>query len=177
MTLFLRTQWDPVRTIAPARAALRAIEPDVAVFDTPTMSQVASDSVRVTKLVLWLLGIFAVVSLGLAAVGIYGVMSYVVRQRSREIGTRIALGARRPDILWLVLRQGVMIAGAGTVIGLGVGLGAARALRSMLYGVTATDPIVLAGAAVLLVITALVACYVPALRAARVDPARTLAEQ
>jgi putative ABC transport system permease protein len=177
MTLFLRTQGDPVRAIAPARAALRAVEPDVAIFDTPTMSQVASDSVRVTRLVLWLLGIFAVVSLGLAAVGIYGVMSYVVRQRSREIGTRIALGARRPDILWLVLRQGVMIAGAGTIIGLGVGLGAARALRSMLYGVTATDPLVLAGAAVLLVVTALVACYVPALRAARVDPARTLAEQ
>jgi predicted permease len=177
MTLFLRTRGDPVRTIAPARAALRAVEPDVAVFDTPTMSQVASDSVRVTRLVLWLLGIFALVSLGLAAVGIYGVMSYVVRQRSREIGTRIALGARRPDILWLVLRQGIVIAGAGTAIGLAVGLGAARALRSMLYGVTATDPIVLAGAAVLLVVTALVACYVPALRAARVDPARTLAEQ
>jgi len=177
MTLFLRTEGDPIRAIAPARAALKAIEPDVAVFDTPTMSLVASVSVRVTKLVLWLLGIFALVSLGLAAVGIYGVMSYVVRQRSREIGTRIALGARRPDILWLVLRQGVMIAGAGTAIGLAVGLGAARALRSMLYGVTATDPIVLAGAAVLLVITALVACYVPALRAARVDPARTLAEQ
>ena len=177
MTLFLRTQADPVRTIAPARAALRAIEPDVAVFDTLTMSQVANDSVRVTKLVLWLLGIFAAVSLGLAAVGIYGVMSYVVRQRSREIGTRIALGAGRPDILWLVLRQGVMIAGAGTLIGLGVGLGAARALRSMLYGVTATDPLVLGGAAVLLVVTALIACYVPALRAARVDPARTLAEQ
>ncbi|HKP30485.1 MAG TPA: ABC transporter permease [Gemmatimonadales bacterium] len=177
MTLFVRTQGDPVRAIAPARAALRAVEPDVAVFDTPTMSQVASDSVRVTKLVLWLLGIFAAVSLGLAAVGIYGVMSYVVRQRAREIGTRIALGAARTDILWLVLRQGVMIAGAGTVIGLGVGLGAARALRSMLYGVSATDPLVLAGAAVLLVMTALVACYVPALRAARVDPARTLAEQ
>jgi ABC-type antimicrobial peptide transport system permease subunit len=104
-------------------------------------------------------------------------MSCVVRQRSREFGTRIALGARRPDILWLVLRQGVMIAGAGAVIGLGVGLGAARALRSMLHGVTATDPLVLGGAAVLLVITALVACSVPALRAARVDPARTLAEQ
>jgi predicted permease len=177
MTLFLRTQGDPDRTIAPARAALRAIEPDVAIFDTPTMSQVASDSVRVTRLVLWLLGTFAAVSLGLAAVGIYGVMSCVVRQRSREFGTRIALGARRPDILWLVLRQGVMIAGAGAVIGLGVGLGATRALRSMLHGVTATDPLVLGGAAVLLVITALVACSVPALRAARVDPARTLAEQ
>jgi predicted lysophospholipase L1 biosynthesis ABC-type transport system permease subunit len=177
MTLFLRTRGDPARTVGPARAALRAIEPDVAVFDTPTMSQVASDSVRVTKLVLWLLGIFAVVSLGLAAVGIYGVMSYVVRQRSREIGTRIALGAGRQDILWLVLRQGAMIAGIGTAIGLAAGLGAARALRSMLYGVSATDPLVLAGAAVLLVITALVACYVPALRAARVDPARTLAEQ
>ena len=76
-----------------------------------------------------------------------------------------------------MLRQGVIIAGVGTVVGFAVGLGAARALRSMLYGVTATDPLVLAGAAVLVVMTALVACYVPALRAARVDPARTLAEQ
>jgi putative ABC transport system permease protein len=176
-TLFIRTKGDPALTLGPARAALREIEPEAGIFGTPTMAEVASDSVRVTKLVLWLLAIFAVVSLGLAAVGIYGVMSYVVRQRSREIGTRIALGARRPDILWLVLRQGVAIAGIGTAVGLAVGLGAARTLRSMLYGVTATDPLVLAGAAVLLVITALVACYVPALRAARVDPARTLAEQ
>src|SRR4029079_15293186 len=126
---------------------------------------------------LWLLGGFAVIALGLAAVGIYGVMSYVVRQRTREIGTRIALGARRPDILWLVLRQGAVNAGVGTVSGLVVGLGAARALQSMLYGVRANDPLVLAGAAAVLVATALVACYVPALRAARVDPARTLAEQ
>jgi putative ABC transport system permease protein len=176
-TIFLRASEDPDKVLGPARAALRELEPEIGVFDTPTMSEVAADSVRVTKLVVWLLGIFAVVSLGLAAVGIYGVMSYVVRQRSREIGTRIALGAARGDILWLVLRQGVVIAGAGTAIGLAVGLGAARTLRSMLYGVTATDPLVLAGAAVLLVGTALVACYVPALRAARVDPARTLAEQ
>jgi len=177
ITLFIRTTGDPSQAVGPVRAALRGVESQVAVLDARTMSEVASESVRVTRLLLWLLGGFAVIALGLAAVGIYGVMSYVVRQRTREIGTRIALGARRPDILWLVLRQGALIAGVGTVSGLVVGLGAARALQSMLYGVRANDPLVLAGAAAVLVATALVACYVPALRAARVDPARTLAEQ
>jgi len=177
ITLFIRTGDDPARAVGPVRAALRGVEPDVAVFGTPTMAQVASDSVRVTRLLLWLLGGFAVIALGLAAVGIYGVMSYVVRQRTREIGTRIALGAARNDIVWMVLRQGAVIAGIGTLAGFAVGLGAARALRSMLYGVQASDPLVLAGAALVLVVTALVACYLPAIRAARVDPARTLAEQ
>ncbi len=177
ITLFVRTGTDPARAAGPVRAVLRGIEPQVAVFGSPTMSEVASESVRVTRLLHWLLGGFAVIALGLAAVGIYGVMSYVVRQRTREIGTRIALGAERGDIVWLVLRQGVVIAAIGTAAGLAVGLGAARALRSMLFGVKATDPLVLAGAALLLVATALVARYVPAIRAARVDPERTLTEQ
>src|SRR6185295_1939949 len=96
--------------------------------DAETLAAIASDSVQVTHLALWLLGIFAAIALTLSAVGIYGVMSYVVRQRTREIGTRLALGATQSDILWLVMRQGVAIAAIGTVLGLSVGLVAARSL-------------------------------------------------
>jgi putative ABC transport system permease protein len=125
---------------------------------------------------LWLLGIFATTALILAAVGIYGVMSYVVRQRTREIGTRIALGATRRDILWLVMREGALIAAGGTIAGLLIGLTATRSLASILYGVSASDPATLSVAAGVLVATIMAACYLPARRAASVDPARTLAE-
>jgi len=101
----------------------------------------------------------------------------VVRQRTREIGTRVALGASRGDIAWLVMRQGVEIAAVGTGIGLAGGLIAARSLGSILYGISASDPITLSLAAAVLVVTTMASCYLPARRAARVDPARTLAEQ
>jgi len=118
-----------------------------------------------------------VTALGLASVGVYSVMSYVVRQRTREIGTRVALGATRGDIAWLVMRQGIRIAAVGTGVGLVAGLIAAQSLRSILFGVSASDPLTLAISAGVLVVTTLAACYLPARRAALVDPARTLAEQ
>ena len=131
---------------------------------------------RTTKLVLWLLGIFAGTALLLAGVGIYGVMSYVVRQRTREIGTRVALGATRGDILWLIMRQGAAIAFAGAVIGVVAGVVAARSLTSILYDVPPWDPVSIAGATLVLIVAVLAACYMPARRAAEVDPVRTLAE-
>jgi putative ABC transport system permease protein len=129
-----------------------------------------------TRLMLWLLGIFAGVAVALAIVGVYGVMSYVVRQRTREIGTRIALGATRRDILWIVMRQGAALAGAGMAIGIAVALGAAQSLAAVLYGVKPADFSTMA-AAVTLGLATLAACYLPARRAARVDPARTLANE
>jgi ABC-type antimicrobial peptide transport system permease subunit len=123
------------------------------------------------------MGVFAVTALVLAAIGIYGVMSYVVRQRTREIGTRIALGATRGHIVWLIMRQGAFIAGVGTSAGLLIGLAAARSLNSILYGVRPSDPATMASATTVLVAAILLACYIPARRAAAVDPARTLAEQ
>jgi predicted permease len=176
-TLFVRTASNPEKTLPAIRAAITRFEPNAVVSDEQTLAHVASESERVTRVVLWLLGAFAVTSLALAAIGIYGVMSYAVRQRTREIGTRIALGATRGNIVWLVLRQGATIAAIGTVVGLATGLGTTRFLASIMYGVKGTDPLTLSAAVVLLVITIMLACYVPARRAASVDPAKTLAEQ
>jgi len=176
-TLFVRTVSSPEKALPAIKAAIARLEPNAFVSDEQTLAHVASESERVTRVVLWLLGVFAVTSLALAAIGIYGVMSYAVRQRTREIGTRIALGATRANIVWLVLRQGAAIAAIGTVVGLATGLGTTRFLSSIMYGVKGTDPLTLGAAVVLLVITIMLACYVPARRAASVDPAKTLAEQ
>ena len=176
-TLFVRMASSPEQALPAIKATILRFEPNALVSDEQTLAHVASESERVTQVVLWLLGVFAVTSLALAAIGIYGVMSYAVRQRAREIGTRIALGATRGNIVWLVLRQGAMIAAIGTVVGLATGLGTTRFLSSIMYGVRGTDPLTLSAAVVLLVITIMLACYVPARRAASVDPAKTLAEQ
>jgi putative ABC transport system permease protein len=121
-----------------------------------------------------MLGVFAAIALALAAVGVYGVMSYVVRQRTREIGTRIALGATRRDIQWLVVRQGGVLALVGLAAGLGAGWIAARSMTTMLHGVSASDPRTLVAAIVVIGATSLVACYLPARRASRLDAAQTL---
>jgi putative ABC transport system permease protein len=174
ITLFVRTEGDPASSVGAMRAAVRGVEPNAVFVSSRTMAEVASESVQTTRLLLRLLAAFAATALLLAAVGIYGVMWYVVGQRAREIGTRIALGAGPRDIIWLVLRQGALIATAGTAAGVLVGLVAARALRSILFGVSATDPVILGSAALLLMAAALAACYLPARRALAVDPARTL---
>jgi putative ABC transport system permease protein len=175
-TLFLRSSGDPELALAPMQRVLRELEPQIAFGTARSMDRVAEESVRVTRLLLWLLGGFALTALLLATVGIYSVMAYVVVQQTREIGTRIALGAKRADILRLVLGQGGRIALLGTGVGLAVGLAASRALGSVLYGVSAADPLILLLAALLLAATTMLACYLPARRAAEVDPARTLVE-
>jgi predicted permease len=176
ITLFFRTAGDPALALGPIQSVLRGIEPNVVTGETRTMAQVTEESVRVTRLLLWLLSVFALTALLLAAVGIYAVMAYVVRQQTREIGTRIALGAVRGDILRLVLGQGARIALVGTGLGIAIGLGAARTLRAVLYGVSPADPLILMMASVILVGTTMLACYLPARRAASVDPAKTLTE-
>jgi predicted lysophospholipase L1 biosynthesis ABC-type transport system permease subunit len=175
--LFLRTAGDPAKAASAVQSAIRSVEPSAVFLETITMAEVARASLQIQNLALWLLGLFAATALALAAVGIYGVMSYTVRQRTREIGTRIALGATSRDIVWMVLRQGAGLAALGAVIGLTTGLLAARALGSLLFGVKPSDPLTLASATVVLIATIMVACYLPARRAARIDPARTLAEQ
>jgi putative ABC transport system permease protein len=175
-TWFVRISGDPARALPDIQAAVRAIEPGAVFIEPRTLAEIAGESMQVIHLALWLFGIFAGIALALAAVGIYGVMSYVIRQRTREIGTRVALGATRGDILWLVMRQGAMIAAAGTAIGLAAGVAAARSLGALLYGTSIADPVTLAGASAALIATIMLACYVPARRAALIDPARTLAD-
>ena len=176
-TLFVRTSSDAVALLAPLQGALREIEPQIVFTESRTMSAVAEQSEGVTRLMLWLLGVFAVSALALAAVGIYGVMSHIVRQRTKEFGIRLALGATRGDILRQVMTYGVGIATVGTAAGLAIGLGSAHALRSVLYGISSSDPATLSIAALVLVATALFACYLPARRAIAVDPARTLVDE
>jgi ABC-type antimicrobial peptide transport system permease subunit len=140
------------------------------IFGALTMDSLISDSVAMRRFSMILLAVFAVVALLLASVGIYGVVSYVVGQRTNEIGIRMALGARQGDILLLILGRGGKLVGLGVAIGLAASLGLTRLMASLLYGVAATDPPTFAGVAVLLTVVALAACYIPARRAGKVDP-------
>ena len=172
--MFIQTTGDPLAALPAVRTALRTLEPAVVVHGARTMEDVASASMAITRLAMRLLAGFAIVALMLAAIGIYGVMAYSVRRRTREIGTRVALGADRAAIVRLVMREGGLITLSGVLIGLAAGLIAARSLSAVLFGVPPADPISLGAAAVVLASTALAACYIPARRAARIDPARTL---
>lgn len=174
MNLFIRTSDDPMVLVPALRGTLREIDDAMIVRQVRLLDDVAAESVQITRLVLWLLGLFAATALALAAVGIYGVMSYAVRQRMRELGTRAALGATPGSLLRLVMGNGARIAAAGTAIGLAASLLAGRALQSLLFSTAPSDPAVLAGAAGLLAVTAMLACYLPARRASRVDPVQTL---
>jgi putative ABC transport system permease protein len=175
-TVFLHTAGDPLAALPAVRTAVRTLEPTVLVQAARTMEDVASASIALTRLAMRLLAGFAIVALLLAAVGIYGVMAYSVRRRTREIGTRVALGADRRAIIRLVMREGGVIIAAGVTVGLAAGLLAARSLSAVLYGVPAADPVSLTAAAGALALAGLAACYLPALRATRINPARTLTE-
>jgi putative ABC transport system permease protein len=174
MSVVLRTATDPDALARAAAAAVAALDPDVPAFDVRTMNERVSASMAQPRFYLLLLGAFAAVALLLAAVGIYGVMSYTVGERRREIGVRIALGACPVEVLALVVRQGMTVAGIGAAVGLAGSLAGARVLRGLLYGVGPTDVTAFAGAVAVLALVALLACYVPARRAARVDPMEAL---
>jgi ABC-type antimicrobial peptide transport system permease subunit len=144
------------------------------IFGAQTMDSLISDSMASRRFSMILLVVFAFLALLLASVGIYGVISYVVSQRGHEIGIRMALGARPGDILRLILSRGGKLAGLGVATGLAAALGLTRLMARLLYGVSATEPLTFAGVAVLLTLVALAACFVPARRAAKVDPMAAL---
>jgi len=170
MTLVLRTAPDPLSMVSAVRAQVAGPTEDQPIFDVASMEQIISDSLTERRFAMLLLIIFATTALVLAAVGIYGVMSYAVSRRTHELGVRMALGAPRREILRLVVREGMAMAAIGTVVGLAAALGLTRFLASLLYGVRPADPGTLGAASFLLGGIALLACYIPAWRATRVDP-------
>ncbi len=170
MTLVISTTVAPTSIMNAVRAAIHSVDANQPVYEVKTMDDVVAESVSSTRFSFWLLGTFAAIALALAAVGIYGVMSYMVTQRTREIGIRMALGARHSAVMQLIVKHGMSLAIAGLAIGTVIALALTRVLASMLYGASATDPATFAGVALLLGIVALVASYVPARRAAAVDP-------
>jgi predicted permease len=176
MVIYLRTSGDPLALVGPARAALRELAPDVPVYDVRTLEDRLADATAYARFSALLLALFAGVALALAAIGVYGVISFGVSQRTREIGVRVALGASRADVTRLVVGQGLGLALAGAALGVAAALAATRVLRSLLYGVAPGDPATFAAIVALLVAAVLVASWLPARRAARVQPAEVLRE-
>jgi len=166
----IRTQGDPLSLAAAARKQVQEIDPDQPVAAVRTMESWVDSAVATPRYRTILLGLFAAIALALACTGIYGVMSYSVAQRTHEIGVRMALGARQMDVLKLVVRQGMSLVLIGVAVGLLGAVALTRLMTSVLFNVTAKDPMTFVAVALLLALVALVACYIPALRATKVDP-------
>ena len=172
LTLVVRTTGDPRGAVNPVRTEVQEIDHDLAAYSVSSMQQVINDtpSTFLRRYPALLMAVFASVALILAATGIYGVISFTVTQRRQEIGIRIALGARAIDVLRLIVQQGMTIALIGIVIGLAASFALTRLLKTLLFNVSATDPLTFAGVAAMLLIVALLACYLPARRATKVEP-------
>ncbi len=170
VAVVLRTQGDPAAIMGPVRTAVDEIDSREIVYGVQTMDDVLAGSLAARRLSMILLAAFAALALVLSCVGIYGVISYLVGQRTHEIGVRMALGAQHGDVMRLVLGQGAKMALLGVAIGIAGALGLTRLMANQLFGVTAHDPLTFAGVAILLTLVALLACYLPARRAVRVDP-------
>ena len=170
MTLMVRTPADPTALAGMLRSAISNVDSKLTVYNVRTLDQVVSDSVAGPRFVTLLLGLFAGLALALAAIGIYGVISYSVAQRTQEIGVRMALGAEAGSVLRLVMRQGLLLAVVGIGVGMAAAAAATRALSSLLYEVSRTDPLTFGSVIVFLVVVAMLASYLPARRASRIDP-------
>ena len=177
MTILVRTRNDPATLVSALRNAVQTIDPTQPVTNIRTLDQIISDSIAQSRLNMLLMGLFGGLALILAAVGIYGLLSYAVTERTREIGTRMALGAQVLDVLRLVLKQGMTLALIGEVIGLVGAFALTRVIRGLLFGVAPTDAMTFIAVAAVLTSVALLACYFPARRAAKVDPLVALRHQ
>ena len=175
--LVLRTTVEPMSLAGAVRNAIWSVDKDQTVANIDTMDHIVAEAVARQRFSMVLLGVFAVLALLLASVGIYGVMSYSVAQRTREIGIRMALGARRADVLQMTVQQGLKLVGAGMVLGLAAAFLLTRVMATLLYGISATDPITFIGISMVLLAVAILASYIPALRATRVDPIVALRAQ
>jgi putative ABC transport system permease protein len=175
ITLVVRTRTEPAAMLGAVRRAIISVDAEQALSNVATMDQVLSDSIALRRFTMVLLAIFAALALLLAAVGIYGVLAQSVAQRTHEIGIRMALGAQTRDVLQLIVRQGMSLTVLGIVIGLAGAFALTRLLASLLFGVGATDPATFLWIPVLLAAVSFFACYLPARRAARLDPIKALA--
>src|SRR5262249_40167854 len=171
MSLAVRTtEGNPLALGARVRAAILSVDRNQPVFYVRTLGQIVADSIAPRRFALLLFSVFAVVALLLAAAGIYGVMAYSVTERTHEIGIRIALGAQTGDVVKLVLRQGLTLTCCGIALGTLAAMGLTRLLKNLLFDISATDPLTFGCVAAVLVVIALLACYLPARRAAHLDP-------
>jgi predicted permease len=170
VTLHVRAGGDATKLVAALRGEIQALDPNLSILNVQTMTDRVDQSLQGERTQATLLGSAGVMALLLASVGLYGVMSYMVAQRTREIGIRMALGATRSNVMGLVLKQGATLVGAGIVIGLGAAFGLTRLVASSLFGVTAVDPLTFIGTSLLLALVSLAASYLPARRATKVDP-------
>lgn len=168
--LAVRTEGDPSSVTSAVRQEISSLDPALAVADVKTMDTRVGESLAPQRFDLSLLGLFAGLAIFLAAVGVYGVLSYSVAQRSHEIGVRIALGAQPAGVLGMVVREGLKLTLAGAAIGAVAALALTQLMGSLLYGVTAHDPLTFAGVVALISAVSIAACYIPARRAANVDP-------
>src|SRR6185503_8196285 len=164
----------PEGSIAGVRTIVRELDPELPVYEVSTMQQLVATSVATRRFNMFMVAIFSALALVLAAIGVYGVMSYTVTARTREIGIRIALGARAVNVLSLMIKEGMKLAVVGLAIGIGGALALTRLMRTLLFEVTPTDPATFAGVAILLFVVALFACFLPARRASEFDPVDAL---
>jgi putative ABC transport system permease protein len=174
MYLAVRAPGDPLAAVAAVRRELKRLDPDQPISDVRTMDERIGRSLSSRRFSTVLLGVFASLALTLAAVGIYGIVAYSVTERTHEIGVRLALGAQRRDVIAMVVGQGMTMTAAGTAIGVAAALMLTRLMSTLLFGVSAVDPATFLAIPCLLMAVALVACYVPARRATRVDPLQAL---
>jgi putative ABC transport system permease protein len=170
MNLVVRTSTAPASLTSAVVAQIHSLDPQLAVANIRTMDQKMTSSVAAPKFNTFVLGLFAFLALFLAAIGIYGLLAYAVAQQSHEIGIRVALGAQRRDVMRLILVQGARLALAGLAIGALAAFGLTRLMSSLLYGISASDPLTFAAVAIVLLAVALAACYIPGRRPMRVDP-------
>jgi putative ABC transport system permease protein len=168
--ILLRGQLDTAAIPVQLREQVQSVDPGLPVFGAKTLDDLLSASLAERRFSMEVVGLFALTALLLAGMGIYGVISYIVSERTREIGIRLALGAQSRNILRMVVRQGLGLALAGAAVGLVGALIVSHLMAGLLYGVRPTDPFTFAGVALLLIAVALLACYIPARRAIRVDP-------
>jgi putative ABC transport system permease protein len=170
MYLAVRASSDPTALTAAIRRQVQGLDKEQPIANIATMEERRADSLLRTRFNTLLLTIFAAVALTLAVIGIYGVMSYSVSERTREIGIRVALGAQRRDLLGLIVKRGMALVLGGALIGLGGAIAVTRLMTGLLYEVSATDPLTFSAVAGVLAAAALLACYLPARRATKVDP-------